>query len=94
MPFIVCEVTDPQSPKKTYCLYRNPLRAEQDAETREALLEKTTQALNVIAGYKNATTVERLGARIEKRCINTKWESILLGKSFQIATKEHLNTIH
>jgi len=62
----ICEVTDPDNPKKRYCLCRNPTRAEKDHKTRETLLEKTRLKLEQIADYKQSTTVGVLGARIGK----------------------------
>ncbi|OZA41148.1 MAG: hypothetical protein B7X84_08500, partial [Alphaproteobacteria bacterium 17-39-52] len=62
----VCEVIDPENPKKRYCLCRNPVRAKKDQETRMRLLELTESELEKIAHYKQATTVEILGSRIGK----------------------------
>ena len=62
----ICEVTDLENSKIRYCLCRNPVRAQKDRETREALIEKTKEHLKKIANYKNATTPAILGARIGK----------------------------
>jgi hypothetical protein len=60
------EVTDPDDPARRYCLCRNPLTAQREGKTRERLLALTTTALDNIAAYQRATTVEKLGARVGK----------------------------
>jgi transposase len=60
------EVTDPAEPTRRYCLCRNPQTAQREHNTRERLLELTTNALAEIAAYRRATTVEKLGARVGK----------------------------
>ena len=62
----VIEVQDSQDLSKRYCLCRNPERAKRDLATRMRLLELTKDQLTQIAHYKQATTVELLGARIGK----------------------------
>lgn len=60
------EVADPDDPARRYCLCRNPLTAQREGKTRERLLALTTTALDNIAAYQRATTVEKLGARVGK----------------------------
>ncbi len=60
------EVPDPNNSKKRYCVCKNPLQAQKDQKTLDALLDKTSEELKKIADYKQATTVEILGARIGK----------------------------
>jgi hypothetical protein len=60
------EVTDPADPTRRYCLCRNPQTAQRETKTRERLLTLTTEALAGIAGYKRATSVATLGARVGK----------------------------
>jgi len=64
--FNICEATDSEDPQRRYCLCRNPLKAEEDNATRQALLDKTKEQLDQIAEYKQATTPEILGARVGK----------------------------
>ena len=60
------EVIDPAHPNRRYCLCRNPVTAERETQTRQRLLELTETQLKHIAGYKQKTTVEKLGARVGK----------------------------
>ena len=60
------EVIDDKNPSKRYCLCKNPLSANRDRESRNRLINLTTQELSKIADYKQATTVEILGSRIGK----------------------------
>lgn len=60
------EVSDQDNPNKRYCVCKNPSKAIEDQKTLDALLEKTKEELEKIAAYKQATTVEILGARMGK----------------------------
>ena len=60
------EVVDPTEPTRRYCLCRNPATAERETQTRQRLLDLTKTQLRQITGYRQKTTVEKLGARVGK----------------------------
>ena len=60
----IVEITDPEDPEQRYCLCRNPNSAKDESATRERLIELTIAGLEQIAVYKQATTTEKLGARV------------------------------
>ena len=60
------EITDPENDSERYCLCRNPVTAESETVTRQRLLDLTEEGLKKIAAYKQAATLEVLGARIGK----------------------------
>jgi len=62
----IVEITDPENDSERYCLCRNPVTAESETVTRQRLLDLTEEGLKKIAAYKQAATVEVLGARIGK----------------------------
>jgi transposase len=64
--FDICEVIEPDNPKKRYCLSRNPVRAVKDGATHDRLLKSTKEELEKITNYKQSTTVAVLGSRIGK----------------------------
>jgi len=63
---VTIEVTDPEDGKLRYCLCKNPVTQKTEQETRKRLIELTIAGLQDIANYKQATTVEILGARVGK----------------------------
>jgi transposase len=86
------EFADPDNPEKRYCVCKNEMKAEYDQKTLETLLKNTSDDLEKIAAYTQATTPEILGARIGK--ILTKWGT---GKyiSWQIKrTRENKSNKH
>lgn len=62
----IVEVIDPENAQQRYCLCRNPETAERERATRQRLLDLTQAGLAKIAGRKNKTPVERLGAQVGK----------------------------
>src|SRR3989304_1729740 len=46
----IAEVYDPDQPAVRYLLCRNPLTAQKETHTRQALIEKTTKGLHSSAG--------------------------------------------
>ena len=62
----IVEISDPDKKSERYCLCRNPITAESETSTRKRLLKLTEEGLDQISNYKQATTVEVLGARIGK----------------------------
>jgi transposase len=63
----IAEVTDPDNPKKRYCLCRNPESAKRETQTRQSLLEATQKQLEAIASAKKrkaTPSAEILGARV------------------------------
>lgn len=64
--FDITEVVDPDEPEKRYCLCRNPQMQEKEKQTRLRLIELSKEGMKKVAGYKNKTTTEILGARVNK----------------------------
>ena len=62
----IVEISDPEKEGERYCLCRNPVTAASESETRRRLIALSEEGLTKIADYKQATTVEILGARIGK----------------------------
>jgi transposase len=62
----ICEVVDANNPTWRYCLCKNPVQAQKNKATRDALLEHTIEKLEQVANYKRATSVAVLGSRIGK----------------------------
>lgn len=60
----IVEISDPESPGERYCLCRNPVSAQKESDTRRRLIRLTEEGLEKIAGYRQKTTVEILGARV------------------------------
>jgi len=73
----MAEVYDPETPKIRYLLCRNPLTAEKERRTRQALLAKTQEALEKLARSRKRRTVEELGAAVGKAL--ARWK---VGKFF------------
>lgn len=70
----IVEISDPDKEGERYCLCRNPLTADKETTTRQRLIELTEQGLAKIADYKQAVSVEVLGARIGKLLAKYKVE--------------------
>ena len=64
----ILEMIDPQDDTRRLCLCRNPQSAAKEAATRQALLEKTRQALDtILAGTsKKSAGAEQVGQRVGK----------------------------
>jgi len=62
----IVEVADSDNPKIRYCLCKNPLSAERETMTREALLNKTRDELEKIAKSPRKNTAETIGVRVGK----------------------------
>lgn len=62
----IVEISDPDKEGERYCLCRNPVTAESETATRRRLMELTEEGLAKIAAYKQAVSVETLGARVGK----------------------------
>jgi transposase len=73
----IAQVRDPDSPDVRYLLCRNPLTAEKEHRTREALMAKTLEALEKLARSRKRRTVEELGAAVGKAL--ARWK---VGKFF------------
>jgi hypothetical protein len=76
----IVEIADPTQPGHRYCLCRNPESAARETATREALLERTRKELTCIAGRKQRTSAEIIGAQVGKLLAKThmgkhlKWQ--------------------
>jgi len=71
------EVYDPQAAGVRYLLCRNPLTAEHEHRTRQALITKTREALEKLVRSRKPRTVEELGAAVGKAL--ARWK---VGKFF------------
>lgn len=71
---ITTEVILPEEPQVRYGLCKNPLKAEEDAATRRALIEKTEGMLKEIATPKKKTDAKTLAARAAKVFFKYKTE--------------------
>lgn len=60
----IVEVIDPDNLSLRYCLCKNERTAARETRTREALLKRTTHALDKIVQAKRKSTPERIAARI------------------------------
>jgi transposase len=60
----IAEIYDPASPQVRYLLCRNPLTAEREHRTREALIGKTTEGLEQLARSRKKRTTEAWGAAV------------------------------
>ena len=60
----IVEVFDPEEPKRSYCLCRNPQTVGCEGRTRERLLERTRAELDKIAGSRCGDSAKALGARV------------------------------
>ena len=73
----IAEVHDPEAPGVRYLLCHNPLTAEKESRTREALMGKTREALEHLARSRKRRTPEELGAAVGKAL--ARWKA---GKFF------------
>ena len=60
----IAEVTDPRQPSIRYLLCRNPLTAEKESKTRQALIGKSREALEKLARSRKQRTAEQIGAAV------------------------------
>lgn len=60
----IAEVVDPQDKTVRYLLCRNPLTAEKEGKTRNALIDKAREALEKIAASPRKRTAEQMGAAV------------------------------
>lgn len=74
----IVQISDPENPKERYCLCRNPVTANSETTSRRRLIQLSEEGLKKIAGYKQRTTVEVLGARVGKLLAKYK-----MGKFFR-----------
>jgi transposase len=74
----IAEVRDPDAPNVRYLLCRNPLTAEKERRTREALIGKTREAMESLAKSRKRRTPAVLGAAVGKAL--AKWK---VGKFFR-----------
>jgi len=63
----IAEVYDPDEAGVRYMLCRNPLTAEKERKTRDALMAKTTEALKQLARSRRKRTNEELAAAVGKQ---------------------------
>jgi transposase len=68
----IVEVVDPDNPKLRYCLCCNPNTADREEKTRQALIDKTSQALDKIANRKRRGTTEKISAQVGKILAKTR----------------------
>jgi len=74
----IAEVHDPEDPSVRYMLCRNPLTADKERRTRDALIDKTREAFKKLARSRKKRTVAELGAAVGKEL--ARWK---VGKFFQ-----------
>jgi len=60
----IAEVVDPEAPSVRYLLCRNPLTAEKESRTRQALIAKSRAALETLARSRKRRTAEQMGAAV------------------------------
>jgi len=60
----IAEITEPNDPSVRYLLCRNPLTAEKERKTRQALIAKTREALETLARSRKKRTPEQIGAAV------------------------------
>lgn len=68
----IVEIVDPDDKRIRYCLCKNPKTAKRETNTRQALLDKTSNELGKIAASKRKTTDEKIGERVGKVLTKTK----------------------
>lgn len=85
------EVIDPDDASRRYMLCRNPHSAQQEAATRQRLLDLTREGLEGIAKYQKATTIEKLGARVGKLLSRYKMNKFVLWNIEADADNKHSN---
>lgn len=60
----IAEITEPEDPSVRYLLCRNPLTAEKEHKTRQALIAKTKEALEKLVRSPKKRTPEQIGAAV------------------------------
>ncbi len=73
----IAEVYDPDQPAVRYLLCRNPVTAQKETRTRQALIEKTSKDLQRVANSRKKRTAAALGAAVGKAL--ARWK---VGKFF------------
>ena len=73
----IAQVYDPDVPGVRYLLCRNPLTAAKEHRTRQALIGKTREALEKLAGSRKRRSIAELGAAVGKAL--ARWK---VGKFF------------
>jgi transposase len=79
----IAEVCEPEASGVRYLLCRNPLTAEKEHRTREALIAKSREAMEKLAKSRKRRTVAELGAAVGKAL--AKWK---VGKFFRWQVRE------
>jgi len=79
----MAEVRDPQTPDTRYMLCRNPLTAEKEHKTRDALIARSREALEKIARSRKRRSTEEIGAAAGKAL--ARWK---VGKFFTWRVQE------
>lgn len=74
----IAEIFDPDFPQTRYLLCRNPLTAEKERETRQALIAKSQDALKKIAKSRLKRSADEIGAAVGKEL--ARWK---MAKFFQ-----------
>mgnify|MGYP001576763830 CR=1 FL=1 len=73
----IAEIMEPDDPSVRYLLCRNPLTAEKERKTRQALITKTRETLETLGRSRKKRTPEQLGAAVGAAL--AKWK---VGKFF------------
>ena len=60
----IAEITEPDDPTVRYLLCRNPLTADKEHKTRQALIAKMREALETLARSRKKRTPEQIGAAV------------------------------
>jgi hypothetical protein len=68
----IAEIYDPDRPDVRYLLCRNPLTAEKERETRQALISKTREALEKIERSRKRRNADEIGAAVGKELARWK----------------------
>lgn len=68
----IAEIYDPDQPRVRYLLCRNPLTAEKERETRQALIANTRDALKRIAKSRKKRSAVEMGAAVGKELARWK----------------------
>lgn len=79
----IAEVRDPETPDTRYMLCRNPLTAERERKTREALINRTRTALEALVRSRKRRSTEEMSAAVGRTL--ARWK---VGKFFTWQVKE------
>lgn len=74
----ILEIIDPDDITKRYCLCKNPVSAQRETNTRNALIKKTADALTKIASSKRKATTEQISARVGAILNKTKMGKFII----------------